>query len=35
MKDLKYLIFSVLSILLISCKADPWNDVTDGGWNHE
>jgi hypothetical protein len=30
-----FLIFSVALICLSSCKKDPWDDISDGSWNHE
>ena len=38
MKTIKHttiLFLACAATLLGSCKADPWDDVSEGGWNHE
>ena len=35
MNKLKYLLSAFVLLCFASCKDDPWEDVADGGWNHE
>lgn len=35
MNKLKYLLSAFVLLGFASCKDDPWEDVADGGWNHE
>ena len=37
MNKIIYWILAASTVLigLNSCKENPWDDVTDGGWNHE
>lgn len=35
MNKLKYLLSAFVLLCFASCKDNPWEDVADGGWNHE
>lgn len=35
MKKISYILLAILTIAFTSCKSDPWDEVTDGDWNHQ